>query len=193
MKILESELYKFIPNALEMDNRISVWEYIQTLDFRINWPDYNGIEEKYSVTQQMVHGAGAQKSQERDRHGNTTMDYLNKAGIPHKFNDEVQELIRNRPANFFVCNLSFAGQQYWSHTHQEQESLVYYANTEWRNEWGGETIIYEKDGETFHAAVPYKPGAVLWLKEGVPHSLRAPTFQAPLFRHTIGLFYGTEK
>lgn len=184
--MMESELFKFIPNALDMQYRISVWEYIQTVSYKFNWSDYNAIEEKYSSLQQLAH---VTREDTRDRHGKTNMDYLYATGIPDKFNNEVQELIDNRLPNFFAVNLSFAGQQFWSHSHTEQDSFVYYANTEWRNEWAGETVIYEPDGETFHAAVPYTPGAVLWLAEGVPHALRAPSNLAPFYRHTIGIFY----
>ena len=199
--MMESELFKFIPNALPMQYRIAVWEHILTLDYKFNWADYNGIEEKYSAIQQLAHmsverrndtsnpSAVGRAPETRDRHGRTGWDYMMAHGIPQNFCDEVQELINNRQPNFFAVNLSFAGQQFWAHSHMNEDSFVYYANPEWRNEWAGETIIYEPDGETFHAAIPYTPGAVLWLNEGVPHALRAPSHQAPVFRQTIGIFY----
>lgn len=186
MKKLESELYKFIPNAMPFNYRIAIWEYIIQVDYRLGWPDYVGVEAPFSKSYYLSHIARRDK---RDRHGKTRFDYFEDKGIPSKFIKEYHDLIGDRQPSHCAVNLVFNGQQFWPHTHVEQETVVYYANCEWHNKWGGETIIYEDDGQTFHAAVPYMPGAVLWLAKGVTHAIRPPSPDAPMYRYTIGIFY----
>ena len=45
------------------------------------------------------------------------------------------------------------------------------------NKWGGETVIYEDDGETFHAAVPYSPGSFIMEPALSTHAIRSPSVE----------------
>jgi hypothetical protein len=183
---LESDLYKLIPNALPMNLRVAVWQALLKKDYRLGWNDYDGVEAPFSKSYYLAHVA---RKGERDRHGKTKFDYFGDLGIPDEFCQEYHDIMGDKKPTYCSVNLVYQGQQFWPHTHRKQTSIVYYANLEWHNKWGGETIIYENDGETFHAAVPYVPGAVLWLGEGVTHAIRPPSTEAPMYRFTMGIFY----
>ena len=87
-----------------------------------------------------------------------------------------------------TINLSYPGNVYYPHTHQREESMVYYANVRWLPEWAGETMIFNDD-MTVDTAIEFKSGRVLWMDEGVPHSLRAPSTACPDFRFTMAMFF----
>lgn len=184
---LESDLYKLIPNALPMNLRIPVWQSLLTKDYNIGWNDYNGVEAPFTKTSYLAHVA--RRNEPRDRYGKNRFEPFEELGIPHEFCQEYHDIMGDKQIDYMAVNLVFQGQQFWPHTHRRQTSLVYYANLEWHNKWGGETIVYENDGETFHAAVPYTPGALLWLAPGVTHAIRSPSVEAPMYRFTIGMFY----
>jgi len=87
-----------------------------------------------------------------------------------------------------TVNLSYPGNVYYPHTHQRQDSMVYYCNVRWLPEWAGETMIFNDD-MTVDTACEFKSGRVLWMDEGVPHSLRAPSTACPDFRFTMAMFF----
>ena len=39
-----------------------------------------------------------------------------------------------------------------------EDTLVYYANLDWEQEWAGETIVYEPNGVDIQTRIPYRPG-----------------------------------
>jgi Rps23 Pro-64 3,4-dihydroxylase Tpa1-like proline 4-hydroxylase len=106
-------------------------------------------------------------------------------------NKDLLKAIDDRDPETVVANVSFPGYYYFPHWHRNQESLVYYVNMEWKQEWAGETIVYEDDCETVHACMPFSSGKVLWLNKDVLHSMRPPSLNAPFYRFTISMFFNS--
>jgi hypothetical protein len=106
--------------------------------------------------------------------------------------EDLLRLIDGRDPCRVICNLTQPQNVHYNHSHAGQDSMVYYMNLDWDNDWAGETIVYEDNGEDIAACIPFRPGQVLWLEQGVPHSLRAPSLAAPNWRFTLALFFWCE-
>lgn len=111
--------------------------------------------------------------------------------VPQIQNPRLLEIINGRQPVRHVVNLTFPCDVFVSHDHAGfGDTLIYYANLDWKQSYAGETLLYEKDGKTIIGCVPYSPGRFLWFDEDVPHSLRAPSMAAPTHRITFALFFG---
>lgn len=53
-------------------------------------------------------------------------------------------------------------------------SFLYYANSEWNYEWGGETIFYDQDMDPL-SCVGMKPGRLICFTGDIPHRSGIPT------------------
>jgi len=106
--------------------------------------------------------------------------------------EELISLIDGRHPSRVICNLTQPQNVHYNHSHDGQHSLVYYMNLDWDDDWAGETIVYKDNGEDIAACIPFRPGQVLWLEQGIPHSLRAPSLAAPNWRFTLALFFSCE-
>lgn len=54
-------------------------------------------------------------------------------------------------------------------------SCVTYLNSEWRDSWGGELVIYSDDGNTLIKVLPERGTVVLFLSEEFPHEVLPAT------------------
>lgn len=63
-------------------------------------------------------------------------------------------------------------------------SLLYYINTRWEKNWGGETIFSNDEGEC-EIAVEYKPGRVVIFDSLISHKPAAIGMEADEFRFTL--------
>jgi hypothetical protein len=63
-------------------------------------------------------------------------------------------------------------------------SLLYYVNTRWDRNWGGETLFANDEGEC-EIAVEYKPGRVVLFDSLIPHKPSPVSMQADEFRFTF--------
>lgn len=118
------------------------------------------------------------------------MDNMN--FLPRIRDQKLVDLIGDRePLRSFV-NLTIPQNVFFSHAHMGEDTLVYYANLDWEQEWAGETIIYEENGVDIQTCIPYKPGQVLWMEADSPHALRPPAACAPYYRFTFAIFFKSE-
>lgn len=106
---------------------------------------------------------------------------------------ELLELIGGRKPSWQIVNLTIPQNVFFSHAHMGEDTLVYYANLDWEQEWAGETIIYEPNGVDIQTCIPYRPGQVLWMGADTPHALRPPASCAPYHRFTFAVFFKTER
>ena len=73
------------------------------------------------------------------------------------------------------CNNHLYGDLQNAHTDYDPGvTALYFANPEWRDDWQGETIFYDKAGEPFHA-VAARPGRVLIFAGGIVHRGGVPS------------------
>lgn len=65
-------------------------------------------------------------------------------------------------------------------------TILYYANSTWKREWGGETVFYDSD-EGFHAAVSPRPGRIVIFRDDIVHMGCVPTRICPQDRFVLAL------
>lgn len=70
-----------------------------------------------------------------------------------------------------------------------EETLVIYLNKEWRKEWGGETLIYDKNDRIVHAELP-KFNTALRFNSNQYHCARGVTRVCPTLRVTLMFKFG---
>jgi|TARA_R110000744_G_C19186487_1_gene543371 Rps23 Pro-64 3,4-dihydroxylase Tpa1-like proline 4-hydroxylase len=88
-----------------------------------------------------------------------------------------------------MVNISKKGDYYYSHTHGEGCLIIlYYANLEWREEWAGETIFFDKHTREAKDVCSYKSGRFIVFEGDAPHSVRPQSIIGPEYRFTIGTF-----
>lgn len=65
-------------------------------------------------------------------------------------------------------------------------TVLYYANSEWSWEHGGETVFFDKDKEIIKAVLP-KPGRIVIFDPTIFHCARVQNSLAPKYRYTIAI------
>lgn len=87
------------------------------------------------------------------------------------------ELFAGRPLELgrVHCNNHLYGDLQNPHTDYDPGvTALYFANPEWREEWQGETIFYDRAGEPFHAVAP-RPGRLLLFDGAIVHRGGVPS------------------
>ena len=67
--------------------------------------------------------------------------------------------------------------------------MLYYANREWKPEWGGETVFYDEGGKDIIYTSPYVPNRMIFFAGELPHRYNPPSRVAPKFRFSISTFF----
>ena len=67
--------------------------------------------------------------------------------------------------------------------------VLYYPNTRWQKEWGGETMFYDSKSNELIYASEYKSNRILLFDGTIPHCVRPPTYKSDQFRFTIATFF----
>lgn len=88
-----------------------------------------------------------------------------------------------------VVNCDTLSDSHTQHIHPNQEVLLYYANTEWKDGWGGETFFYDKSGKEIIFASPYTPNRMIHFSGDLVHRFSGPTRLGPKFRFSISTFF----
>lgn len=63
-------------------------------------------------------------------------------------------------------------------------TMIYYPNTKWDIDWGGDTMFFNADKEIAFASL-CKPNRALFFDQRILHTARPPTHLAPVFRYTV--------
>jgi len=88
-----------------------------------------------------------------------------------------------------VVNCDTLSDSHTQHIHPNQEVLLYYANTEWKDGWGGETFFYDDNGKEIIFSSPYTPNRIIHFSGELIHRFSGPTMLGPKFRFSISTFY----
>lgn len=95
------------------------------------------------------------------------------------------EVLRDQRA---YVNSSVYGDIYYTHrdcsAHRNHVTALYYVNTEWRPDWGGETIFYDDNNEAQLIVTP-KAGRVVVARGAILHRGTVPTRACHEERYTI--------
>lgn len=102
-------------------------------------------------------------------------------------NDELLSKLQNHEVAYCWSLASSPFSTYYYHPDSNAPnciSLLYYVNTRWDRNWGGETLFANDEGEC-EIAVEYKPGRVVLFDSLIPHKPSPVSMQADEFRFTF--------
>jgi len=170
-------------NVFDHNYASCVWNFIKSSKYQLGWeddeiPEHAGYKCLHSLY----------SDQDVIRLG--ILDKLNASSVGHRLKDK--KLSRT------VVNLAIPGQTFFTHTHFKDWAsdlykspfvCLYYANLEWKREWGGETMFYTEDNKDLERAVEYKTNRLVYFTGDHPHSVRPATYHAPFYRFTISMFF----
>ena len=92
--------------------------------------------------------------------------------------------------NFHKCivNFSKSSDYYFCHTHPNQIVILYYVNLEWKDGFGGETMLYNEKLTDVVNAISFVPGRIAVFDGEIPHTIRAQSSYGADYRFTISYF-----
>jgi hypothetical protein len=80
----------------------------------------------------------------------------------------------------------YGDMQYTHHDAEEGVTALYYANADWQEHWGGETVFYDDDREPVYVIAP-KPGRLALFHPLIPHRGGVPSRDCWEARLTVAL------
>lgn len=104
-------------------------------------------------------------------------------------NTAVAEFLKEYKSTGAFAALTFFGDHHYPHAHKEDLVMLYYANHDWQNTWGGETLFYNDKLTEIVYASPYTPGRIILFTGDTPHTIRSPAAGSPMFRFTVSSFW----
>ena len=70
-----------------------------------------------------------------------------------------------------MINLSKPGDIHYNHVHAGSIGILYYINLDWKPDWCGETLFWDKDEKEIIYTSPYKPGRfIIFHAQTIPHT-----------------------
>jgi Rps23 Pro-64 3,4-dihydroxylase Tpa1-like proline 4-hydroxylase len=95
------------------------------------------------------------------------------------------------PVQRIYCNSTLYGDHQHSHTDSaEGTTALYFANAHWEEDWQGETIFYESNGEAQHAIAP-RPGRLVVFPSCILHRGGVPSRTCMQSRLTVAFKFGS--
>jgi len=167
-------MIKILDDAFDFTYTEDVWNFVSKSLYQLGWLDSNAIE----------HAA------KPCLHSSFTHEDVVNLGILEKIKEtEIAELVNFDNFEKCIINLTVAGQTHVEHSHVNSDVVLYYCNPVWRREWGGETMFYDAKNKDIYKSIEYKPNRLAFFNGEHPHSIRAPSFDATMFRFTVTLFF----
>lgn len=161
-----------IDNSLTLAQRNDVNEAVKGSVFRIGWME-NSEDSEHNIYSQW------------------SADDLNDIRFFRDFNSEHPLADKLNPDKFVKCivNNVTMSNVHWTHTHIHHNILLYYVNLEWNDEWGGETLFFDRDNRDIIFGSRFIPGRIIWFDGEHPHTIKQPSRIAPRFRFTLSIFF----
>lgn len=115
------------------------------------------------------------------------LDPLNPVGPLERLFTFLNEVRDKMNESFFLglreyeCHLAYypAGTFYKKHLDRHEKNsrrrltFVFYLNQEWREEWGGELVMYHQDGQPLRSILPTPGTCLFFLSDEFPHEVKA--------------------
>jgi len=167
---------------------------IQVFD---NVLDFNSFEHaQVAVMEQTPFKFGWRDRRTTDEvylHSRLDLEALNELKIlQHLTHDRYKKFIKPTLFDFAIVNCDNIGSVHYSHTHKDTNVFLLYLNETWNQEWGGETLFFDKEnGKEIEFACTPKPNRAIWFDGEIPHSIRAPIVNK--WRFSISLFFRKEQ
>lgn len=160
-------------NVFDLSKRFDILESVRKSPFQIGWPDNNTSNESYMYSHW---------TPEKLNSINFFSDFVE----GHPLHDKVN------PDKFLRCiiNSDVSSNAHWTHTHINENVLLYYVNMEWQDGWGGETLFYDKKKNSdIIFGSKFTPGRMIWFDGEYPHSIKTQSRVAPQYRFTVSIFF----
>lgn len=165
-------MIKVYNNYMSIDDMTTIYTHAVTAEYRIGWDDTSTIENRqYPCLHHDMQRVEV----------NPFMHYF--YNTPELADWEYEKS---------VINLVTPSSINFSHTHGSDRVLCYYINPEWREEWYGETIFYQNNGED-DRVISYQPNKAVIFDGEHPHSIRPASFIAPSYRFTLSVFFNKKR
>jgi hypothetical protein len=82
-------------------------------------------------------------------------------------------------------NLTTNSEKNLIHTDRKGLTLLYYANVDWKLEWGGHTLFMDDKLEEVETVTLYKPGRIVVFDGTIPHMIMTPSNLCPTNRYSL--------
>lgn len=161
-------------NVFDLSKRFDIQESVRKSVFQIGWPDNN-----YT-------------SNESYMYSRWTPEKLNAINFFSDFTENHPLHEKVNPDKFIRCiiNSDVTSNVHWTHTHINENVFLYYVNMEWQDQWGGETLFFNKKKNTdIIFGSRYTPGRVIWFDGEYPHTIKSQSRNAPQYRFSVSLFF----
>lgn len=146
-------------------------QVMEQTEFRFGWKDRRNTNEVYL-------------------HSKLSLDEVNNLGILPILSDE-RFNIKPTLFDFAVVNCDNIGSVHYTHTHKDTNVFLLYLNSEWPQEWGGETLFFDENtSKEIEFACTPRPNRAIWFDGEIPHTIRAPIVNQ--WRFSISLFFRKE-
>jgi len=166
---------KIIDNAFEIEYQQFLYEACKKGNYNIGWNDNGLIDTLNRVYFHCV----------------LDTEIITRFEIEEKIRGtEFGAILKDYKVKKGVINCSRPGETYYAHAHDINEIVVlYYPNLRWQQEWGGETMFYDKKTQELIYANEYKPNRLLMFDGTIPHSVRPPSYISDQYRFTMATFF----
>lgn len=158
------------------------YEYRESLYFKISsMPFYlNGSDKSYgnSARGQIYSGVGPEFLAETKFEDTEAFAFLHR-----KYNLSGCEITQAR------INASNSAERNVVHSDNSAVTLLYYANPEWKLEWGGHTLFMDERLNEPKKLCLYKPGRLVMFDGSIPHMIQTPTIFCPTTRFSFVIQY----
>lgn len=161
-------MIKVYNNYMSIDDMTTLYTQAVTATYEIGWDDTSTIENRQYPC--LHHD----------------YDRTDLGEFMHYFYNTPE--LQNYTYEKAVINLVTPSSVNFRHTHGDSRVICYYINPEWREEWYGETIFYQDNGED-DRVISYQPNKAVIFDGNHPHSIRPASFIAPSYRFTLSVFF----
>lgn len=159
-------------DAFSLAHRFDINEAVKKSIYKIGWNDNTDDAEANLYSQ-------------------WSPDDLNRVKFFKEFTKDHPLHTKIDPDKFIRCiiNNEVTSNVHWTHTHINENVLLYYVNMEWKDQWGGETLFFDKSNKDIIFGSRFIPGRLIWFDGEIPHTIKQPSRIAPKFRFTISIFF----
>lgn len=160
-------------NVYTLAHRYDIQEHVKKSVFQIGWSDTADNTETYMFAQ-------------------WTPEKLNSIKFFAPYTKDHPLHTKIDPDKFLRCivNNDVCTNTHWTHTHINENVLLYYVNMEWHDHWGGETLFFDKNNNSdIIFGSRFTPGRVMWFDGEYPHTIKCQSRLATKYRFSISVFF----
>lgn len=160
-------------DTYDLAHRFDIQESVKRSPFQIGWSDTTDNTEQYMFSQWNPEKLNS-------------IRFFSPFMKGHPLNSKID------PDKFLRCiiNSDVCTNTHWTHTHMNENVLLYYVNMDWQDHWGGETLFYDKKKNSdIIFGSRFTPGRIIWFDGEYPHTIKPQSRLAPKYRFTVSVFF----